>query len=203
MTVFINCNADNGRPVARVGDSVSCPKHGTVAIVSGSPDTFHNGQPAVRVGDKTSCGASIIEGSNSLYINGKPAAFVGCATTHSGKIISGSSTILVGMVEMETDLDKKLEQFSMSVDLNAMHEAGNHNNISYEHIAVKITKRDGTYLTTISTDGHGIKRVELAILPNLDFFHHRLGDGRYKGGRNLNPIDFFKMSLYFTCSHTT
>ena len=44
----------------------------------------------------------------------------------------------------------------MSLNFNMMHEAGNHNDISYEHIAVEITKLDGTYLTTTSTDGHGI-----------------------------------------------
>jgi len=156
MTVYLNCNPGNGRPVARVGDSVSCPKHGTVSIVSGSPDTFHNGQPAVRIGDKTTCGASIVEGSDSLHINGKPAAFVGCVTTHGGKIVSGSSTIFVGTAEAKTDSDKNIEQFSMSVDFKSMHEAGNHNDISYDHVAVEIIKRDGTYLTTTCTDGHGI-----------------------------------------------
>ena len=160
MAVYLNCCAGSGRPAARVGDSVACPKHGTVSIVSGSPDTFHNDQPAARVGDKTSCGATIIEGSDSIYINGKPAAFVGCATTHAGKITSGSPTVFIGKTEVGTDLDKDLEQFSMSVDFNTMHEAGNYNGISYEHIAVEITKPDGTYLTITSTDENGItKRI--------------------------------------------
>jgi len=156
MAVYLNCNEDNGRPAARVGDSVECPKHGTVSIVSGSPNTNHNRKPAARVGDKTSCGATIIEGSGSVRINGKPAAFVGCATTHGGKITSGSPTVFVGKTEVESDPDKRLEPFSMSVDFNLMHEAGNHNDIAYDLIAVEITKPDGTYLTTTSTDEHGI-----------------------------------------------
>lgn len=156
MAVYLNCNAINGRPAARVGDSVDCPKHGTVTIVSGSPNTYHDEQPAARVGDKTSCGATIIEGSNTVYINGKPAAFVDCSTTHDGKITSGSPTVYIGKNFLGSQHDNRLEPFSMSVDLNMMHEAGNHNGISYDHIAVKITKPDGTYLTTTSTDEHGI-----------------------------------------------
>ncbi len=103
MAVYLNCNAENARPAARAGDSVSCPKHGTVTIVTGSPNTFHNDQPAARVGDKTSCGATIIEGSSSVFINGKPAAYVGCATDHGGKITSGSPTIFIGATNIEPE----------------------------------------------------------------------------------------------------
>ena len=156
MAVYLNCNVENGKPAARLGDSVGCPKHGTASIVSGSPTMRHNGEPAARVGDKTSCGATIIEGSNSVHINGKPAAFIGCATTHGGKIISGSPTVFIGKTEAGADLDKHHEQFSMSVDFNQMHEAGSYNNISYDLMAVEITKPDGTYLTTTSTDEHGV-----------------------------------------------
>jgi uncharacterized Zn-binding protein involved in type VI secretion len=158
MALFLNCNAGNSRPAARVGDNVSCAKHGTVTIVSGSPDTFYNDQPVARVGDKTSCGATIIEGSDSVYINGKPAAYVGCATTHLGRITSGSPDVFIGKAEEGRNPDQCIEPFSMSIDLSIMHEAGNHNNESYGNIAVEITKPDGTYLTTVGTDEHGISR---------------------------------------------
>lgn len=181
MSVYLNCNPDNGRPAARVGDSVNCPKHGAVSIVSGSPNTHHNGKPAARVGDKTSCGATIVEGSDSVYINGKPAAFVGCATTHDGKITSGSPDIFIGKTEEGTTLDKHLEPYSMSVDLNMMHEAGNHNDISYSHIAVVITKPDGTYLTTTSTDEHGIThrfytKEQEEVIAWADFGHWEVSE---------------------------
>jgi uncharacterized Zn-binding protein involved in type VI secretion/GH24 family phage-related lysozyme (muramidase) len=84
------------KPAARLGDSVDCPVHGIVSIVSGSPNTYYNGKPAARIGDTTSCGDTIIEGSSSVSINSKAAAFVGCATAHGGKIISGSPTVLIG-----------------------------------------------------------------------------------------------------------
>jgi len=156
MTIYLNCSAENGKPAASVGDCVSCPKHGTVTIVSGSPNTFHNDQPAARVGDKTSCGATIIEGSNTFFINSRPAAFVGCATSHGGTITSGSPNIFIGKTEQGADLDADRKLYSMTVDLKLMHEAGSHNDISYDLIAVEITKPDGTYLTTTSTDEHGI-----------------------------------------------
>jgi len=156
MAVYLNCTSANGRPAARVGDTVSCPLHGTVEIVSGSPNTCHNGQPAARIGDKTSCGATIIEGSDSVYINGKCAAFVGCATTHGGKISSGSPTVFIGKTAVGTDLEKQLESFSIALDLSTMHEAGNHNGESYANMVVEITRPDGTYLTMTSTDEYGI-----------------------------------------------
>ncbi|MFD2640548.1 PAAR domain-containing protein [Pseudomonas japonica] len=48
----------NGKPIARVGDSISC---GAV-IQTGSADTFIDGQAVARVGDTTSHGGTLIEG---------------------------------------------------------------------------------------------------------------------------------------------
>ena len=52
----------NGKPVARIGDSVTCPVpgHGVVTIVDGGTAWADNGQPIALVGHKTSCGASLI-----------------------------------------------------------------------------------------------------------------------------------------------
>ncbi|MAA73798.1 MAG: hypothetical protein CMN28_03730 [Salinisphaeraceae bacterium] len=51
-----------GRPVARVGDAVTCPipGHGSNRIVSGDACLIVDGQPAARHGDKTACGASLL-----------------------------------------------------------------------------------------------------------------------------------------------
>lgn len=50
-----------GIPVARVGDSVSCPKCiGTHTIVSGAPTAFNQDAPIARNGDRVSCGARLI-----------------------------------------------------------------------------------------------------------------------------------------------
>ena len=56
---------DEGKPVARVGDSASCVKHGVVVIVAGSGPTTVNGRKLARVGDPLSCGAVISAGSGA------------------------------------------------------------------------------------------------------------------------------------------
>lgn len=181
MVVYLNCTSTNGEPAARAGDTVSCPLHGTVHIVSGSPNTCHNGQPAARVGDKTSCGATIIEGSDSVYINGRCGAFVGCATTHGGEITSGAPTVFIGKRAGGADLDKYLGSFSIALDLSSMHEAGNHNGESYTNIAVEIMRADGTYLTMTSTDEYGITRrfytkEQEEVVAWLDFGHWEISE---------------------------
>jgi uncharacterized Zn-binding protein involved in type VI secretion len=51
-----------GIAIARVGDKVSCPKHGhePCVIASGDSTLIIDGKPAARNGDKTSCGAVLI-----------------------------------------------------------------------------------------------------------------------------------------------
>jgi uncharacterized Zn-binding protein involved in type VI secretion len=50
-----------GKPVARVGDPVTCPNcHCTTSIATGDNTTLVLGKPVARHGDKTACGASLI-----------------------------------------------------------------------------------------------------------------------------------------------
>jgi uncharacterized Zn-binding protein involved in type VI secretion len=49
-----------GKPIARMGDKVSCPKHGNGTIASGDTTMIVDGKPVARHGDKTSCGATLI-----------------------------------------------------------------------------------------------------------------------------------------------
>lgn len=52
-----------GKPVARVGDKVTCPQRGhggETVIASGDPTCIIDGQPAARHGDKTACGATLL-----------------------------------------------------------------------------------------------------------------------------------------------
>ncbi|HEX7382137.1 MAG TPA: PAAR domain-containing protein [Nevskiaceae bacterium] len=56
-----------GRPVARVGDVVTCPVagHGTNVIASGDPMLIVMGRPVARDGDVTACGATLIAGQHA------------------------------------------------------------------------------------------------------------------------------------------
>lgn len=57
----------DGKPVARVGDKVSCPIHGDTTIDSGSPTYIVDGKPTARDGDKTACGATL-KATQDLYL---------------------------------------------------------------------------------------------------------------------------------------
>ncbi|MCK0746711.1 PAAR domain-containing protein [Chromohalobacter nigrandesensis] len=57
----------DGKPVACVGDKVTCPKDGhgsTTVIVEGHPTMKINGKPIALHGHKTACGASLISSHN-------------------------------------------------------------------------------------------------------------------------------------------
>ena len=49
-----------GKGIARVGDKITCPRHGDGTISSGDPSLLVDGKPVARHGDKTSCGATLI-----------------------------------------------------------------------------------------------------------------------------------------------
>lgn len=50
-----------GRPIARVGDMVACPRClGVYPIATGDTSNTIMGQPAARQGDMTACGAVLI-----------------------------------------------------------------------------------------------------------------------------------------------
>ena len=60
VTTGSDANVADGRPVARVGDKISC---GTV-IETGADCTIIDGQPAAREGDTTSHGGAVVEGDS-------------------------------------------------------------------------------------------------------------------------------------------
>ncbi|SFZ79521.1 PAAR domain-containing protein [Chitinimonas taiwanensis] len=63
----MSTNVD-GKPIARVGDMVSCPKcKGTFPIIEGVVDTIFSTQPVAVHGHKTACGATLI-GSQTLLL---------------------------------------------------------------------------------------------------------------------------------------
>jgi uncharacterized Zn-binding protein involved in type VI secretion len=59
----------DGKPVARLGDKVSCPIHGDTVINSGSPTYIIDGKPTARDGDTTACGARLSATQTHYLIN--------------------------------------------------------------------------------------------------------------------------------------
>ncbi|MNM42832.1 PAAR motif protein [compost metagenome] len=56
-----------GKPVARLGDKATCPRHkGVFGIVSGDLSIIIDGQPVAREGDRLACGCSLIAGQQRL-----------------------------------------------------------------------------------------------------------------------------------------
>lgn len=51
-----------GKPIARVGDTVTCPipGHGPTVISTGDPTTVINGKAAARQDDQCACGARLL-----------------------------------------------------------------------------------------------------------------------------------------------
>jgi len=58
-----------GIGIARMGDKVTCPKHGTNPIASGDATTIVDGKPVARDGDKTACGAVLIASQHATIDN--------------------------------------------------------------------------------------------------------------------------------------
>lgn len=63
-----NNNLVAGKPIARVGDMVTCPEHGTNAIIEGASTMNIKGTPVALEGCKTECGSTLI-GSVTVSTN--------------------------------------------------------------------------------------------------------------------------------------
>ncbi|MDR2819009.1 MAG: PAAR domain-containing protein [Desulfovibrio sp.] len=75
----------NDKPMARVGDTYDCPKHGPNPIVTGANHVFGQEKLVAHVGSKTACGAIIVEGSPDVFVDVPvPAASFVASTTPRG-----------------------------------------------------------------------------------------------------------------------
>ena len=54
----------NGRPIARMGDQVRCPRHGVNPIIEGDTSTLLDGRPIALEGHRTRCGCVLIGSGN-------------------------------------------------------------------------------------------------------------------------------------------
>lgn len=58
----------HGKPIARMGDKVTCPKCGSNTIATGDNTEIIMGKPVARHGDKTACGATLISSQSVTVI---------------------------------------------------------------------------------------------------------------------------------------
>lgn len=66
------CTVD-GKPIARLGDKVSCPKcKGVFPIIEGVVDTWYSDKPVAIHGHKTACGAMLIGSQTLLTVSTEP-----------------------------------------------------------------------------------------------------------------------------------
>lgn len=88
----------SGKPAARLGDAVACPKCGATALVQGSSDVSFDGLPAATLGHACGCGAALSAAViSNVLINGQPAAVLGSLTSHGGVVIGGSGSVIIGL----------------------------------------------------------------------------------------------------------
>jgi len=59
----------DGKGVARLGDTVTCPLHSGETIINSASDVYiTDGKPTARDGDTTACGATLIASQTSYLI---------------------------------------------------------------------------------------------------------------------------------------
>lgn len=73
-------------PVARVGDTHLCPRHGENAVIEGGSGQL-DGRAIAREGDRCACGGYIIEGRSGAMLDGRRIACLGARTSCGGMIV--------------------------------------------------------------------------------------------------------------------
>lgn len=106
----------DGKPVARIGDSVVCLRHGPTVIVSGDSSMIVDGQPVARHGDGLACTCSLVAvqqahvhiasgGGGGASAGGAAAETVAAAAAAVGKAAAPSAEQTAGADTGEFDLD--------------------------------------------------------------------------------------------------
>lgn len=85
-------HVQGGRPVARVGDTVTCPLHGDNAIQGRSP-VLIDGQPMAFEGMTTACGSHLIASQTMFNIQQSPQDSTGRYEPHWDQTVSGQPAI--------------------------------------------------------------------------------------------------------------
>ena len=95
--VVVSASADtlaHGKPVARVGDSVTCPihGHGGCVIVEGDPTLLLDGRHVALQGHMTSCGAALISTLSEVIVSSGGTGSHASSSTVGRLASAGAST---------------------------------------------------------------------------------------------------------------
>lgn len=87
----------SGKPAARIGDSVACPKCGQSAIVTGVSSIIIENMPAATLTQGCGCGSTITGAViGNVILEGLPAATLGSTGSHGSVVTSGAGTVIIG-----------------------------------------------------------------------------------------------------------
>lgn len=103
--------AIDGKPVSRVNDQATCPKHkGVFPIVSGDTTFIVDSQPVARHGDSLACGCTLISvGQIRVFVDaGTSSGLPADAVTAAASAASAASAAAVGH-ESAFDLSFRIE----------------------------------------------------------------------------------------------
>jgi len=105
----------DGKPIARVGDMVSCPRcRGVYPISQGDPSAMVDGAAAAYHGCKVACGASLIAGQQNTVTDPSAGAAQGAAAdSDSQALAQGLGAIGAGLMASNQDepLDDSGQRF--------------------------------------------------------------------------------------------
>lgn len=123
----------HNKPIARVGDKVTCPipGHGTTVIVEGDPTMILDGKPVARHGDKCACGAVLISSQvvSSIGSSGGGGGSSGSASptsssSNNGAAAAPASTVASNPSSPSTDQQEHDHRFALTCSLTGMPLAG-------------------------------------------------------------------------------
>ncbi|MGJ0534799.1 MAG: phospholipase effector Tle1 domain-containing protein [Methylocystis sp.] len=87
----------SGKPAARIGDTVICPKCGQNAVVTGISSVILENMPAATATQGCACGSTITGNViPNVLIGGFPAATQGSTGSHGSVVTSGAGSVLIG-----------------------------------------------------------------------------------------------------------
>lgn len=143
---FSDCD---GKPIARVGDMVSCPRcKGVFPIAQGDPSNIIDGAPVAYHGCKTACGATLI--SSQMRTLTEPSG--GAAPGASSSALKRFGAVGAGMAASYEDqaLGDSAKRFQGRFQLVSAEDG---KPISGE--AVRVRSTGGQYITgTTDADGY-------------------------------------------------